>query len=234
METFWQDVKHGARVLLKSPGFSAVAILSLALGIGANTTIFTVVNAILLHPLPVKDISRLVEADTIDAKTKVGFANAAKLGMSFSNFQDYQRQNEVFAGLACIIPTPLTWSGGTEPRQVNGQMVSANYFEVLGIQPAIGRFFAADEDTKPSGNNLAVVSYSFWTNKLGSDPKITAKSLRLNAMPYTIIGVAPRGFKGTFTFAGAEEIWIPTSMYPQVLSGFAKDFFNERRFWPAP
>ncbi len=230
METFWQDVKHGARVLLKSPGFSAVAILSLALGIGANTTIFTVVNAILLHPLPVKDISRLVEADTIDAKTKVGFANAAKLGMSFSNFQDYQRQNEVFAGLACIIPTPLTWSGGTEPRQVNGQMVSANYFEVLGIQPAIGRFFAADEDTKPSGNNLAVVSYSFWTNKLGSDPKITGKSLRLNAMPYTIIGVAPRGFKGTFTFAGAEEIWIPTSMYPQVLSGFAKDFFNERRF----
>ena len=166
METFWQDVKHGARVLLKSPGFSAVAILSLALGIGANTTIFTVVNAILLHPLPVKDISRLVEADTIDAKTKVGFANAAKLGMSFSNFQDYQRQNEVFAGLACIISTPLTWSGGTEPRQVNGQMVSANYFEVLGIQPAVGRFFAADEDTKPSGNNLAVVSYSFWCGSL--------------------------------------------------------------------
>src|SRR6266851_902820 len=230
METFWQDVKHGARVLLKSPGFSAVAILSLALGIGANTTIFTVVNAILLHPLPVKDISRLVEADTIDAKTKVGFANAAKLGMSFSNFQDYQRQNEVFAGLACLIPTPLTWSGGTEPRQVNGQMVSANYFEVLGIQPAIGRFFAADEDTKPSGNNLAVVSYSFWTNKLGSDSNIAGKSLRLNAMPYTIIGVAPRGFKGTFTFAGAEEIWIPTSMYPQVLSGLVKDFFNDRRF----
>ena len=230
METFWQDVKHGARVLLKSPGFSAVAILSLALGIGANTTIFTVVNAILLHPLPVKDISRLVEADTIDAKTKVGFANAAKLGMSFSNFQDYQRQNEVFAGLACIIPTPLTWSGGTEPRQVNGQMVSANYFEVLGIQPAVGRFFATDEDTKPSGNNLAVVSYSFWTNKLGSDSNIAGKSLRLNAMPYTIIGVAPRGFKGTFTFAGAEEIWIPTSMYPQVLSGLVKDFFNDRRF----
>ena len=230
METFWQDVKHGARVLLKSPGFSAVAILSLALGIGANTTIFTVVNAILLDPLPVKDISRLVEADTIDAKTKVGFANAAKLGMSFSNFQDYQRQNEVFAGLACIIPTPLTWSGGTEPRQVNGQMVSANYFEVLGIQPAVGRFFATDEDTKPSGNNLAVISYSFWTNKLGSDSNIAGKSLRLNAMPYTIIGVAPRGFKGTFTFAGAEEIWIPTSMYPQVLSGLVKDFFNDRRF----
>src|SRR6266446_1866074 len=119
MEKFWQDVKHGTRVLLKSPGFSAVAILSLALGIGANTTIFTVVNAILLHPLPVKDISRLVEADTIDAKTKVGFANAAKLGMSFSNFQDYQRQNEVFAGLACIIPTPLPSIPAPGPSDVN-------------------------------------------------------------------------------------------------------------------
>src|SRR5258708_19599853 len=108
METFWQDVKHGARVLLKSPGFSAVAILSLALGIGANTTIFTVVNAILLHPLPVKDISRLVEADTIDAKTKVGFANAAKLGMSFSNFQDSHRPNEAFPCSPFPIPPPLT------------------------------------------------------------------------------------------------------------------------------
>jgi len=96
METFWQDIRHGLRMLLKSPGFSAVAVLSLALGIGANTTIFTVVNAILLHPLPVKDISQVVELDTIDTKTKVGFANATKLGMSFPNCQDYQKQTEVF------------------------------------------------------------------------------------------------------------------------------------------
>ena len=230
METFWQDVKHGARVLLKSPGFSAVAILSLALGIGANTTIFTVVNAILLNPLPVRDIAQLVEADTIDAKTRVGFANATKLGMSFANFQDYQRQNEVFTGLACIIPTPLTWGGGTEPRQVNGQMVSANYFDVLGLQPVLGRFFLPEEDTKLNGNNVAVISYSFWAYKLGSDPNVAGKSLRLNAAPYTVIGVAPKGFKGTFTFAGAEQIWIPTSMHPQVLAGLAEEFFNERRF----
>jgi len=229
METFWQDAKHGARVLLKSPGFSAVAILSLALGIGANTTIFTVVNAILLHPLPVKDISRLVQMDTIDSKTKVGFANATKLGMSFPNFQDYQRQNKVFSGLACIVPVPLTWSGGSEPRQVNGQLVSANYFDVLGVQPAQGRFFLPDEDTKPSGNNVAVVSYSFWADKLGSDPQAIGKVLTLNAMPYTIIGVAPRGFKGTFTLFSAEQIWIPNSMYPQILTGFFKDFFSERR-----
>lgn len=230
METLWQDIRHGARVLWKSPGFSAIAILSLALGIGANTTIFTVVNAVLLNPLPVKDISRLVQLDTIDTKTHVGFANATKLGMSFPNFQDYQRQNEVFAGVSCIVPLPLSWSGGAEPRQVNGNMVSANYFDVLGLQPARGRFFLPDEDTKPSGNNVAILSHAFWVNKMGSDPNIVGKIMQLNAMPYTVIGVAPRGFKGTFAFAGAEEIWVPTSMYPQILSGLIKDFFNDRRF----
>ena len=230
MEYFWQDVRHGARVLRKSPGFSAVAILSLALGIGANTTIFTVVNAILLHPLPVKDISQVVELDTIDTKTHVGFANATKLGLSFRNFQDYQKQNEVLSGTACILPLPLTWSGGAEARQVNGQMVSANYFDVLGLQPAAGRFFLPDEDTKLSSNNVAVISYSFWANKLGADPNEVGKTLTLNAMPYTVIGVGPKGFKGTFTFGSAEQIWIPTSMYPQVLTGFAKEFFNDRRF----
>lgn len=230
VEYFWQDVRHGARVLRKSPGFSAVAILSLALGIGANTTIFTVVNAILLHPLPVKDISQVVQLDTIDTKTHVGFANATKLGLSFRNFQDYQKQNEVLSGVTCIIPLPLTWSGGAEARQVNGQMVTANYFDVLGLQPAAGRFFLSDEDTKLSGNNVAVISYSFWANKLGADPNEVGKTLTLNAMPYTVIGVAPKGFKGTFIFGSAEQIWIPTSMYPQVLTGFGLEFFNDRRF----
>ena len=230
MKDFWQDVCHGARVLLKSPSFSAVAVLSLALGIGANTTIFTVVNAVLLHPLPVEDISRLVEVDTIDSKTQVGFAGATKLGLSFRNFQDYQQQNGVFTGITCFVPVPLTWSGGAEPRQVIGQLVSANYFDVLGLRPAIGRFFLPDEDTRLSGNNVAVISYSLWANKLGADKDAVGKTLTLNAMPYTVIGVAPKGFKGTFTFASAEQIWIPTSMYPQVLTGFGKEFFNDRRF----
>lgn len=230
MKDFWQDVRHGARVLLKSPSFSAVAVLSLALGIGANTTIFTVVNAVLLHPLPVEDISRLVEVDTIDSKTQVGFAGATKLGLSFRNFQDYQQQNGVFTGITCFVPVPLTWSGGAEPRQVIGQLVSANYFDVLGLRPAIGRFFLPDEDTRLSGNNVAVISYSLWANKLGADKDAVGKTLTLNAMPYTVIGVAPKGFKGTFTFASAEQIWIPTSMYPQVLTGFGKEFFNDRRF----
>jgi predicted permease len=231
MHTFWQDVRYSLRMLRKNPGFAAVAVLSLALGIGANTTIFTVVNAILLNPLPVKNITRLVEVDTIDSKTLVTAANVTKLGMSYPNFQDYARESQVFASVGCFVgPLPLTWSGGAEPRQIFGQMVSANYFEILGLRPASGRFFLPGEDSKPGGNNVAVVSYSLWSNKFGSDPNVVGRILTLNATPYTVIGVAPHGFKGAFTFGNAEQVWIPVSMYPRLLAGFFKDNFNDRRF----
>ena len=232
MHTLWQDVRYAIRMLTKSPAFSFVAILSLALGIGANTTIFTVVNAILLNPLPVKDISRVVEVDTVDTKTRVTAANATKLGMSYVNFQDYARQTpQLFSAMTCVVgPFPLTWSGGAEPRQLQGQMVSASFFDLLGLRPAAGRFFLPDEDTKPGGNNVAVLSYSLWTNKFGANPDTIGQVLTLNATPLTIVGVAPNGFKGTFTFNNAEEIWVPVSMYPQMLAGFFKDNFNTRRF----
>jgi predicted permease len=231
MHTLLQDIRYAIRMLAKNPGFSAIAILSLALGIGANTTIFTVVNAILLNPLPVKEISRVVEVDTVDTKTRVTAANAVKLGMSYPNFQDYARQKDLFSAMTCVVgPLPVTWSGTAEPRQLQAQMVSASYFDLLGVRPAAGRFFLADEDTKPGGNNVAVLSYSLWTNKFGANQNTIGQILTLNATPYTVIGVAPRGFKGTFTFNNAEEIWIPVSMYPQVLAGFFKDSFNTRRF----
>src|SRR5216684_3235401 len=231
MQTLWQDIRYALRMLTKNLAFSSVAILSLALGIGANTTIFTVVNAILLNPLPVKDVSRVVEVDTVDSKTRVTAANAVKLGMSYGNFQDYARQTQLFSAMTCLVgPLPVTWSGGAEPRQLQGQMVSASYFDLLGLRPAAGRFFLPDEDTKPGGNNVAVLSYSLWTNKFGANPNAVGQNVTLNATPYTIIGVAPHGFKGTFTFLNAEEVWIPVSMYPQVLAGFFKDNFNTRRF----
>ncbi|HET9408451.1 MAG TPA: ABC transporter permease [Candidatus Sulfotelmatobacter sp.] len=230
MDTVFQDIRFGLRSMLHNPSFSLVCVLSLALGIGANTTIFTVVNAILLNPLPVGDISRLMEIDTVDSKTMVTQANATKLGMSFRNCQDYQRQNQSFVGLSCFSFAPLTWSRESEPKQVAGLLVNANYFDILGLHPTLGRFFLPGEDTKPGGNNLAVISHSLWANQLGSDRNIIGKTLNLNATAFTVIGVAPRGFKGTFTIGPADVVWIPTSMYGQVLSGFFKENFNDRRF----
>src|SRR6202048_762001 len=229
LEVFVQDLRYGLRMLRKNPGFTAVAVLSLALGIGANTTIFTVVNAVLLRALPVRDLPRLVEMDTIDSKLLVTQARSEKLGMSFPNFQDYRRNNQVFTDLAAFMPLTLTWSGGAEPRQLQGELVSANYFDVLGIPPARGRFFMPDEDTKPNGNDVAVLSYTLWANKLGSEPNIIGKPLIFDARPYIVIGIAPRGFRGTVTFFSS-EVWIPTSMKDQILDGKEKDFFNDRRF----
>jgi predicted permease len=230
IEDLGKDFRFGLRMLLKQRGFSAIAVISLALGFGLNTTIFTVVNAILLNPLPVRESSRLVQLDTVDSKTKVTAARAVKLGMSFPNFQDYRRQNEVFTDLVAWAAFPITWSGGAEPRQVQAYMVSANYFDVLGLTPAAGRFFFPDEDTKPSSNTVAVISYALWTNKFGAAPDTVGRTMILNATPYTIIGIAPRGFKGTVSLASTEQVWLTTSMKDQLLAGFFAEFFNDRRF----
>jgi predicted permease len=228
-EDFGKDLRFAVRMLLKNRGFSAVAVISLALGFGLNTTIFTVVNAVLLNPLPVRDVSRLVELDTVDTKTKVTQSNFAKLGMSFPNFEDYQRQNEVLSGVVGWMTIPITWSGGIEPRQLQGSLVSANYFDVLGLTPAAGRFFLPDEDTKPNSNTVAVISYGLWTNKMGSDPNVIGRSITLNATPYTIIGIAPHGFKGVVSIGSTEHVWIPTSMEEQILAGFFAENFHDRR-----
>jgi predicted permease len=230
VEDLGKDIRFGVRMLAKNRGFSAIAVISLALGFGLNTTIFTVVNAVLLNPLPVRDVSRLVQLDTVDAKTKVTQANATKMGMSFANFEDYRRQNQVFTDLVAWNRTALTWSGGAEPQQVFGYIVSANYFDVLGVTPAVGRFFFPDEDRKPNSNNVVVISYALWTNKFGSDPAAVGRSVILNATPYTIIGVGPRGFKGTISLGSTEQVWIPTSMSQQVLAGFDAENFHDRRY----
>jgi predicted permease len=224
-----KDLRFAVRMLLKNRGFSAVAVISLALGFGLNTTIFTVVNAVLLNPLPVRDVSRLVQLDTVDTKTKVTQSNFEKLGLSFPNFEDYRRQNEVLTELAAWLTIPITWSGGAEPRQLQGSLVSANYFDALGLTPAAGRFFLPDEDTKPNSNTVAVISYGLWVNKFGSDPGVVGRTMILNATPYTIIGIGPRGFKGTVSIGSTEQVWIPTSMEAQVLAGFFVENFHDRR-----
>jgi len=225
-----QDLNYGLRMLVKNPGFTAVAVLTLALGIGANTAIFTVINAVLLNPLPVKDVPHLYQLDTTDKKTMVTVANATRLGVSFPNYQDYSREAAVFSSLAAFQPTVLTLSGRGEPKQFQGMLVTANYFDVLGVPAALGRTFLPEEDQKPGGNSVAVLSYGLWAREFGADRGLIGRALTLNGNSYTVIGVAPPGFKGTFLFASADQIWVPVSMHSRILSGFLEDNFQDRRF----
>ncbi len=230
MGTLLQDLKYGLRVLAKNPGFTAVAVLTLALGIGANTAIFTLVNAVLLNPLPVQNISRLAQVDTTDKKTQLGLANATRLGVSYPNYRDYAQQARSFTGLAAYMPVTMTLSGQGEPKQFQGFLATANYFQVLGVQAALGRVFHPGDDQKPGGDTVAVLSYGLWARQFGADPNIVGKQLTLNGTSYTVIGVAKQGFKGTFLFASADQIWIPVSMHSQMLAGFIEKNFEDRRF----
>jgi predicted permease len=231
MTNFLQDVKYGLRVLIKSPGFTIVAVLTLALGIGANTAIFTIVNAVLLNPLPVTDAFRLVQLDTTDKKTMVALGNATRLGISFPNYQDYAQQANVFSGLAAFTgPFPLTMSGGEKPKQYQGALVTSNYFEVLGVSALLGRTFRPEEDQHPGGDSVAVISYGLWSREFGGQHDVLGRTMTLNGNNYTIIGVAPQQFKGTLLFASSDQIWIPVSMHSRVLEGFFETNFQDRRF----
>ncbi|MGC9994591.1 MAG: ABC transporter permease [Terriglobia bacterium] len=230
MGTLLQDVRFALRMLARNPGFAVVAVLTLALGIGANTAIFTIVNAVLLNPLPVTDAARLFELDTTDRKTTVALGNATRLGMSVLNYEDFARQADVFSGITGFIGVRLTRSGGEKPTRYQGSLVTANYFDVLGVRAVLGRTFWPDEDKHPGGDTVVVLSYALWSREFGSSPGVLGKRLTLNGTDYTVIGVTPPQFKGTFLFANSDQIWIPISMHTQVLAGFIEDNFLHRRF----
>ena len=196
MTRFLQDLRYGTRLLTRSPGFTFVAVLSLALGIGANTTIFTLINAVLLHPLPVENPAQLVSVWTSDERNAAngafGFLQTSPL-----NYQDYRDQNEVFSGLAAHQGIPLNISGGTgDPQQIFGEIVTGNYFDVLGAKPIIGRGFLPDEDKTPGAALVAVLGYGEWQKRFGGDPSIVGRTITLNGQAFTVVGVMPKGFKG--------------------------------------
>ncbi|MGD0435753.1 MAG: ABC transporter permease [Bryobacteraceae bacterium] len=229
METLLQDLKYAFRTLGRSPGFTAVAVLSLALGIGANTAIFTLTNAVFLHPLPVDQPARVLEAFTVDHATVVTTPNVARTPMSFKNFLDFRDQNNVFSGMAAFVATGVTLTGQGDPKPQPAMLVSANYFDVLGVKPVLGRTFLPNEDRSQGGNPIAVLSYAMWTRQFGSDRTILGRSISLNSTAYTVIGVAPPDFKGTFTVGDPSVVWIPMSMHAQVLPGPLESVFNYRR-----
>ena len=228
---FQQDLRGGLRMLKKSPGFTFVAVLSLALGIGANTAIFTIINAVFLHPLPVEEPSRLAELFTRDTITFNANANFQLTGTSLPNYEDYRDQNNVFSGLATVtFPIPLNWGGQAEPQQLNASLVSGNFFDVLGVKPYRGRTFIPDGDKKIGGNAEVVLSYSLWARKFGSDDKFIGQTITLNGTPYTVVGVAPPGFKGIVSLGRPDLLWIPITMRDYVLTGQLKDLESNRRF----
>jgi macrolide transport system ATP-binding/permease protein len=203
-----QDLKYALRMLVKSPGFSLVAILSLALGIGANTAIFSLVNAVLLRPLPVEDPQGLVLVSTTDQR------NPGNLPLSHLNFRDLRAQNAVFTDMASFSFNQMNYSHGTGSEQVPVQIVTSNFFSLLGAEPALGRGFRVEEETQATP--VAVVSHGFWERSLGSNPAVVGTTVTLNRTPYTVIGVAPRNFTGVL-LGGGPSAWIPMSRNVVVL-----------------
>ena len=205
METLLHDVRYGLRQLLKHPVFTILAVVSLALGIGANTAIFSLVNTVLLRPLPVKEPSQLIEVYG-------SLNNGADFSIqSYLNYKDYRDRNDVFSGLFVyrIVVASLSHSGSNE--RVWGYLASGNYFEVLGVKPILGRSFLPEEDQTPGSHPVVVLSYTCWQKRFAAEPAIVGRTILLNNHTFTVIGVAPKGFIGT-EVAYAPEYWAPVMM----------------------
>ncbi len=227
METLVQDLRFGLRMLLKSPGFTVVAALSLALGIGANTAIFTFINAVFFQSLNVREPDHVMELFTRDAKSSDASLNY--LPLSYPNFEDYRAQNGVFTDLVAYQNVRLNFSGGGgEPQQIQGLLVSGGYFDLLGVRAVRGRTFLPEEDRTPGASPVAVLSYDFWQRRFGGDASVIDKQMTLNNQSFTVVGVAPENFRGTFAIGGP-QLWLPMMMHDQVLTGTAREWFTSRR-----
>lgn len=209
LEQLAQDMRFGLRMLGKRPGFTVVAIITLALGIGANTAIFSVVNTVLLHPLPYQDPDRLVMVWEDD--TKGGYPRDTPAA---ANFIDWHDQNQVFEGMAAAADLSFNLTGDGEPERIEGRRISANLFPLLGVGAHLGRTFLPEED-QPGGNRVVVMSYGLWQRRFGADPSIIGKSLTLNGESCTVVGIMPPDFQ----FPGRQdELWVPIAFTPQQIA----------------
>jgi predicted permease len=198
-----QDVRYAARRLRRTPGFSATIVVTLALGIGANALVFSVVNGLILRPLPVERADRLV------------FVQSSGIpAQSYPNYLDLRDRNTTFDGLIGYRIAPMS----VDAVRRWGYLATGNYFDVLGVRPAAGRFFHAEDDRQPGAAPLVVLSHDEWTGRYGGDPRAIGSTIRINSRPYTIIGVAPRGFFGTERFY-RPAMWVPMMMQPMIETG---------------
>src|SRR5712691_1542782 len=205
MDTIWQDIRYAVRTLVRTPAFTVAAIVSLALGIGANTTIFTLLNTLFLNPLPVARPSELVAVLAVASKNATQFGNL--LPLSYPNLKDFKARNVVLTDLAGYSPAlALSLVTDQQPERVFAQLVTGNYFDVLGVRPAAGRFFMPDEDRTPGTHPVAVIGYGLWQRRFGGRPDAIGLTIELNRQTFTIVGVAPEGFKGATSMFGP-DLW---------------------------
>src|SRR5215510_2883540 len=217
LEIFWRDLRYGLRMLLKSPNITLTAVLTLALGIGANTAIFTLLDKVLIRPLPVEQPYQLV--------TFVEDASGAPAIFSYPLYAELRDRNDVLSGVVAYDQHPFSLSDGIQSERVIGQIVSGNYFAALGVRPALGRFFLPEEDRTPGTHPVTVISHGLWRRRFGADPAVVGKTLSLNAYRYTVVGVAPSEFAGT-TRGTVNDVYAPIMMHAQVGDGCSLDNRN--------
>jgi putative ABC transport system permease protein len=213
-DEMFQDMRFGLRMLLKHPGFTFIAVLTLALGIGANTAIFSVVNAVLIRPLPYPEPDRLVILDEVPP-------GGGQFAIAPGNFVDWRDQSGSFVGMAAFGRMSFNLTGHGEAERLPGLRLSANSFALLGIKPALGRDFLPEED-QPDYNRVVILSYGLWQRRFGGEPDLVGKMLTLDGNSYTVIGIMPRDFR----FFEGIEVWTPLALTPRERASHDKHDFN--------
>src|SRR5580704_14804942 len=219
MNGLLQDLRYALRQLRKSPGFATVAILTLALGIGANTAIFSLLDQALLRSLPVKDVDRLVILKYEGSNTgRLESRTDGKFYFSYPMYRDLRDHNSVFSGLIATDSVQVGVQWRNQPELVSAELVSGNYFDVLGVQPALGRVFVASDDLVPDANPVAVLSFSYWQRRFGADPAVVNQSVLVNGHPFTILGVAAPGFHSV-VMGDTPDLFVPMTMKAGIKPG---------------
>jgi putative ABC transport system permease protein len=217
MNTLLQDVRYGLRVLLKRPGFTAVAVVTLALGIGANTAIFSLVSAVLVRPLKYRDAERLVMV--WESAPAAGFPRD---NPATGNYADWKEQNQVFEDMAAVDQRTYDLTGEGEPEKLFAFGVTANFFPLLGSTPELGRTFLPEED-RPGAARVAVISHGLWQSRFGGEREVVGRDIMLDGEPYTVVGVMPRDFQFEFPEVGA---WVPAALTPEQLANHSDHYLE--------
>jgi hypothetical protein len=208
----WQDMRYGARIFVPNPSFTLVAVITLALGIGANAAIFSLINALLLTPLPYDHAEQIVDVSATMRRKTVEVRS-----LSYPDYVDWRDQRAVFEQLAAHAQVSFSLTGDAEPERVNGELASASYFPLLRVNPAIGRTFLPEEDVTPDAHRVAIVSNSLWLRRFGGRPDLVGRTIQLNDGNYTVIGIMPEDFRGDRETVAGDQI----RMYRhQVSPGF--------------